>query len=201
VQTDSDQNVYIGSSNCKLFTYGYTGVNKITNSSKKIVPSHDGRSLQRHEIGNKTSFHGSGIVNLASETDGRRDRLRIRALRDEAYSLPLAGILPMEPNRYPLSAKSVRSADLCLPDKLKSDLPIGVLIYITSHRASDPPPISAAKLRLPLTQEISRPLGEYVLHALVYSDPIRLPCWPTEEVQVIAHPKTDGEEPSWVFFA
>jgi hypothetical protein len=166
-----------------------------------IIPSRDGRPLSTREIGAKTSFHGSGVVNLSTEGAGRRDRVHIAPPRDGFEALPLVAVLPMEATRYPLSQKMIRPTDLCLPEFLKADTPVGILIYVCAEMSLDPAPIAAAKQRMPLSEVCSCPLGNLALRAIVYSDPEQLKSWPTEEVQLVAHPSTPGGEPTWPFFA
>lgn len=201
VKLADDRSLYIGSSNGKLFRYGFGGVATSAPFMHQVVPERDGRALSSQEIANKTSFHGSGVVNLSTDTDGRPDRVKVSAPRDGFEAFPLVAILPMEPARYPVSQKSIKPADLCLPECMQVGLPIGILIYVCATSATEPAPVAAARQRLSLVEELACNLEDLQLRAVIYSDPTLLPMWPTEEIQVVAHPATTGGEPNWPFFA
>lgn len=201
VEIAEDKSVYIGSSNNKLFTYGYGGTATSYPQMLPIIPERDGRRLSSYEIANKTSIHGSGIVNLPTESNGLRDRVYIAPPKIGFEALPLIAVMPMEPSCYPVSQKKIQPFDLCLPERLQDDLPIGILLYLCSKEAKVPMPISGAKRCLPIVEEFSCELAGLSLNALVYSDPERLPKRPREEIQVFAHPANPGDEPDWAFFA
>ncbi|WP_295749830.1 hypothetical protein [Undibacterium sp.] len=200
VELADDKSLYIGTSNVSRFGYGFGGEAMSSPSMLPIVPESDGRALSKKEIENKTSFHGSGVVNLITESSGRRDRLVIAPLRDGLEALPLSAVLPMMPTCYPVTKKTVKPTDMCLPEFIQEGLPIGVLFYVCSNMAFEPAPIAAVKQRLSLVQERSCMIGDFVLRAIVYSDPLNLRSWPQEEIHVVAHPAAPGGEPNWPFF-
>jgi hypothetical protein len=201
VQLADDKSLYFGSSNGDLFRYGFGCAFMSSPTMEPIVPERDGRALSPRELAGKTSLHASGVVNLATETGGRRERLKIATLRDGFDALPLAAVLPMHPGRYPLSRKAIKPTDLCIPECLQNGASIALLIYVCANASVVPPPVTVARQRLPVNQEFSCELGELCLRAFLYSDPSQLPNWPKEEVQVVAHPTTLGSEPNWPFFA
>lgn len=201
VEIADDHSVYIGSSNNKIFTYGYGGTEISSPDMLPIIPEQLGRRLSPQEIANKTSIHGSGVVNLPTESNGRRDRIQIAPPKLGFEALPLMAVLPMEPSRYPLSQKKIQPFDLCLPEKLHGDLPVGILLYLCTKEAKVPMPIRGAKLDYSIVEEFSCELAGLLLKALVYSDKERLLQRPREEIQVIPRPANPGDEPDWAFFA
>jgi len=202
VQVGPDQSIYFGSSNTKSFTKGVSGTTTIDMGGTTIFPDHDGRSMSHEEISGKTSIHGSGIVNQCTMgDDGRRNRYRIKPLREVFDYLPLIGILPMEPSRYPTSDKTPRKDDFVFELPGLPLHPLGIILYVRAPYAAEPPPITVAKDRLSAFTEATGQLGTLSLCIAVYADPVRMPQWQLREVEALAHPPAEGQEPTWPFFA
>lgn len=201
VQLADDHSIYFGTSNSNQFNMGYAGAGFADIEGMNILPEVDGHPMSQKELKDKYSIHGSGIVNLVTRTAAMRDRYQIKPPRDGFDSLPIVGLLPMEPGLYPVSPKTPKQTDIVVNMSCCSFHPIGLLIYLKGPGLTDPPPVAAARQRMAAFSEESVRLGHLLLCLAIYSDPTRMPNWQPNEVTVMAHPPSPGEMPSWPFFA
>lgn len=196
-----DHSIYFGSSNNRTFRTGYAGTSHVEIDGTHVDPIRNGRSLSQDEICGKTSIHGSGIVNLSTTSGKLRDRYTIVAPRSGFKALPLVGILPMDPMRYPVSKKTPKATDLVLEANRYSSLPLGLLVYLNGTHDADPLPILGVKSRSDAFSIESVPFGGHLLCVSIYAHAPSLRQWQHLEVNVLAHPQVPGEEPNWPFFA
>ena len=196
-----DQSIYFGTSNTKDFKTGRAGVETADLGGKRIFPEVEGRPMSPTELKNKNSIHGSGVVNLPTQTSIGRDRYEIAPPRDGFDSLPLVGILPMNPVRYPVSHKTPKQTDIVISSTMHSPDSYGLLFYLKVPGLPESPPVVAAKRRIAAFAEESVLLGRFLLCSAIYADPTHMPGWQPQEVEVLAHPSLAGEQPNWPFFA
>lgn len=201
VELAEDQSIYFGTSNSNHFKTGHAGTSIAELGGMHILPDVDGRPMSPTELKTKHSIHGSGIVNLPTQTAAMRDRYEIKPPRNGFDSLPIVGVLPMSPERYPVSHKTPKQTDLVFNASCCSSHPIGLLIYLKVVGLPDPPPIAFARQRVAAFAEESVRLGNFLLCLAIYSDPTQIPTWQPKEVQVMGHPSSPGEKPNWPFFA
>jgi hypothetical protein len=195
-----DHSVYFGSSNAKLFRYGYAGSARTSaTEGTPIEPTRDGRHLSRDELKDKSSVHGSGVVILATRKGGTRDRYVISAPRAGFEALPLIAIIPMEPARYPVAAKVPKLTDLVLEADTFYGHPFATLFYLTQTRDVEPAPIAGARLRYPHVITKSVAFGANWLFVCVYANPERLRLWSEMEGSLAALPEEAGGKVNWPF--
>lgn len=201
VELAEDQSIYFGSSNTKHFKTGRAGEAIVELDGKRILPELDGRPMSPAELQAKNSIHGSGIVNLPTQTSAMRDRYEIAPPRGSFDSLPIVGILPMNPACYPISYKTPKQTDIVVSADKFSRFPIGLLLYLRKTGLPDPPPIEVARQRIAAFSEEAVHMGRSLLCLAIYADPTQMPVWQPKEVQVMAHPSATSEQPNWPFFA
>lgn len=200
-QYAADHSIYFGTSNSKHFRTGYAGtLRSSATAGTRVDYTRDGRPMTSEELKQKTSIHGSGVVNVRTLADGTRQRYRITAPRDGFAALPIVAIFPMHPSSYPISAKPPKPTDLIIQTAPDSPLPFGSIFYLTRTDGLEPPTITGAKSRYPIFANASIPFGPGRLCVSIYGDPSRLNCWPQLEATVLALPELPGGEPSWPFF-
>jgi hypothetical protein len=200
-QSAPDGSIYFGSSNTSTFNVGFSGVSQSsTDSLTTVTAERDGRAMTSAELKNKISFHGSGVVNDRSETDGVRDRYRLRPLQNGTDSLPLVSLLLMHPERYPEATRRLRSSDLVIRLDAFALRPVAVLFYLLGIDATEPLPVAGARATYEQSTKFVASLGEHSLHAFVYHDASRMQAWSNLQVTVKALPKTPGAEVGWPFF-
>lgn len=196
----SDHSIYFGSSNSQWFRTGRGGTATAEIDGTWIDPLLAGRAKNSEEIKGKHSIHGSGIVNLPMRAEGLHQRYQIAPPRDAFSNLPLLAILPMQPARYPVSAKTPKPTDIVLDAKCYSPHPLGLLFYLNNTDQLEPAPVVAAKPAYETFTTESIRLGEFRLCVSVYSQPSLFKSWQQMEVTVLGHPNSRAEEPNWPFF-
>lgn len=200
-EQSADQSIYFGSSNTKHFRNGYagTGMSSATGDTH-VEPTRDGRRMTSDELKQKNSIHGSGVVNLGTLANGRRERFEIHPPRDGFEVLPLIAILPMHPALYPVSTKTPKSTDLIIETGSDSPLPFGSIFYVNRTEELEPPPIGRAKSMYRMFATESVGFGAGRLCVSIYAEPSRLRWWPQLEGSILASPQQPGGEPNWPFF-
>lgn len=200
VTAGSDQSVYFGSSASSGYRKGWCGSYHVLIGGRRINPKIDGRPMTLDEITGKHSLHKSGIMCLPTINQQRRDRHRIAPTHLNAGAVPLAGILPMDPLRYPLANRASRDNDLLLDICALHSHPFAVLFYI-KKRNSGTPAISRKRANWSIYELLTRELGDGLdLCAMLYGDSTTFTVWPDLEHEYTSRAKESGGEPVWPLF-
>ena len=197
-----DNSVYFGSSNRKHFRTGYAGA--ATSSATgpvRIEPARDGRRMGTNELGQKTSIHGSGVVNASTVAYGRRERSAIAPPRNGFSYLPLVAVLPMRPTSYPISKKIPKTGDIIIEVGISVSIPFGSMFYLNATEHLEPAVILKVKSRYQTLITKSVPFGPYCLCVSIYADSLHMQHWPQLEGSLQALPEIPGGKPNWPFFA
>lgn len=198
----SDHSIYFGSSNGKHFRTGYTGTGKSSaTEATRVEPAREGRLMTADELGQKNSIHGSGVVNLGTLANGRRERYKIAPPKEGFSTLPLIAVLPMHPTSYPISHKIPKPTDIVIKVDTIPTAPFGSLFYLNQTEELEPPPIFGAKSLYEKFATASVTFGTCRLCVAIYADSSNMQHWPQLEGSMLAPPKELGGEPNWPFFA
>jgi len=194
-QQGADGSIYVGNSATKKIKYGRKGksVARASDESGTYIDINGGEESDEVEYKGKLSFHQSGVINLTSNTGGRRDRYSSSSLTAISGWYPLFGMIPMLPTKYPISKKSVSEKDVVVDAGLNSGLCIGIILFV----AFSEPNIEALRFveELNLTVNVIQvPVYDRKLGLFIYynSD---FKGWPLEQLKVVANP--DGGELPW----
>ncbi len=197
-ECSDDRSIYLGSSNGKYFDFGYSSrATTSASASTPIDPILMGRELEDFELKQKLSIHGSGVVNARTVTNGIRDRYEIAPPRDGLNALPLIAVLPMQPNRYPMTTKRPKPTDIVLPP---AHAPFGTLFYLKQRGEKEPFVLTSARDRYDTFSTLVVPFGSFDLCVFMYTDSLKMRFWPRNETSLTTLPTCSGEELSWAFF-
>lgn len=189
----ADQSVYFGSSNAKHFRVGTTGQSRTSATAGVPLNPELGRAMTMAELAGKISIHGSGIVNLATMANGRRDRHVVKAPREGFDWMPLILVLPMRPNLYPVCKKAITNSDIVIP--ADDERPFALLFYLKKAK-NDPPIIQMLQKRFPNSLSFHASLGDVQLSVWKYR-PSGYNVWMEREGEVIAAGTDPNSHPSW----
>ncbi|MCF7887660.1 MAG: hypothetical protein K9L76_00120 [Candidatus Omnitrophica bacterium] len=196
VELGKDHSVYFGSAAVKHFRKGYSG----TFSTKKEgshVKFTDGKPLGKEEIKGKYSVHRSGIIMGPHLGEKERKRYRVTELDQYGGPIPLVGIFPMNPTRYPETEKLIKKEDLIVGLN-NSPHPLALLIYLKMPNYDDPLLVKRRE-KWDKTVLVSNKLGKYILKVFIYMSLQRFKAWPSLEINLTAQPDRKKQIP-WPIF-
>ena len=192
LEQGTDGSLYLGQAG-KVFNYGYKGsyhADKNNEYGAFVDPS-TGDSLTDDELRGKLSFHKSGIICLSTRASDKRDRLKMSAFSDFEGVLPLIGVIPMLPTKYPISEKQVKENDVVIECGLNQGRRIGIVIFV-AFDDSEPSLLKMLQengfyFDIKYVSILDKRLGVMVYFNNRFLD------WPSEQVEVMAHPDEKGE--------
>lgn len=132
--------------------------------------------------------------------DDRRDRHIVTHLATYVGPIPLVGILPMEPSKYPVTPKAIKpSSDLVIDITALLSQPFALMFYV-KRKTESHPPVSGRNEEWPVYWRMQTSLGSYDLCVIVYANPSTFRSWQKLEVTVTSRPETIGGELAWPIF-
>lgn len=197
----TDGSLYFSSSNSKLYRRGFHGSGTAPIEGLRVTPEVTGTPLSREEIDNYHSLHRSGVFSLPTIRDSKRERHIVTHLEKYAGPIPLVAVLPMEPSKYPVTAKTVKpSSDLVLDISAVVTQPFALMFYVKRQTEAHPL-VSECRDEWPIYRRSQVLLGTLDLCAILYANQIAFRAWQELEVTVTPRPQTNGGELSWPIFA
>jgi hypothetical protein len=197
----TDGSLYFSSSNSKRYRRGFHGSGTVPIEGLHVTPEVTGTPSSREEIDNYYSLHRSGVFSLPTISDSKRERHTVTHLEKYVGPIPLVGILPMEPSKYPVTAKGVKlSSDLVIDISSIVAQPFALMFYV-KRQAESHPPVSECRAEWPIYRRSQVLLGTFDLCVILYANPITFRAWQELEVAVTSRPEITGGELSWPIFA
>jgi hypothetical protein len=189
-EVGSDSSIYCGSTCSKIFTYGYKGADRTTPQGSEICIA-EGVTQSTDELLRKHSFHQSGIINLPTVQNGKGDRLFAKSLDNQNYPMPLFGIVPMNPTKYPVSKKKIKEGSIIINCGLNHGKSFGLIFYV-SKDCSEPSLIQKLRHDGFYATFKNEALDKYYLGLIIYHDSHFI-GWPQEQIKIISHPNGNRE--------
>ncbi|MBN2185603.1 MAG: hypothetical protein JW746_09775 [Candidatus Krumholzibacteriota bacterium] len=182
-----DGSIYFGSSvSSKNFELGYKTSRYIPKGGFRL--DSDGFSpMNKQEISGKYSIHQSGTINTPSE----RKRYKIMNLDEYGPKIPLIGIMPMKPDRYPVTPKKIKDNDIILDARNYENQPFALLMFLsktddTTFKILESPPWNFSK-------SVSA-FDSLFLCIYMYHKSIGFLDWPKYEMDMFATNANSNEE-------
>lgn len=185
-----DGSIYFGSSPAaNHFKFGYKGEQNIPKTGKTCLKKDRFLKMSKKEISGKYSFHKSGEIN----TPSKRHRYKISDLKQCGDIIPLIGILPMKPVRYPISKKKINSHDIILKTSLFKNQPFAILMFLTRKERLNSEGLYSKEWDYfrPTVTEIDDSLK---LCIYMYADSSNFLVWPKHELEILAKNKNNKNE-------
>jgi len=197
----TDGSLYFSSSNSKHYRRSFHGSGRVPIEGLRVMPEVTGRPLSRTEIDNYHSLHRSGVFSLPTVSGSKRNRHIVTHLEKYVGPIPLVAVLPMEPFKYPVTAKTIKpSSDLIIDISALISQPFALMFYV-KRQAEAHPLVSECRKEWSIYYRTQVSLATYDLCAILYANPINFRVWQELEVTVTSQPETPGGELSWPIFA
>lgn len=187
-----DTSLYFGSSITKILKKGYCGNGHVPVGGG-IFDYTQGRKLTDSELKEKTSFHKSGIINHSTHEDGKRKRSFSVPLIKYEDIVPIASVIPMQIEKYPITKKTIRDTDLVVELYKTGYLPLAIFFYAKEEGKKDPPIIRKIQNEWVSTDLKTTKLSSWLLCALIYSNRRNNVAWPDLEITIKAAPDENGK--------
>ena len=187
-----DASLYFCSSITKLFKKGYSGNDYVPVGGGRFDYT-NGRKLTSNELKDKTSFHQSGIINHSTHQDKERKRSYSIPLIEYEDIVPVASVIPMTLEKYPITKKTIRDKDIIINLNKSNNRPMAIFFYIEKENKNDPLIVDKIKNDFKSTDLQKVILKNWQLCALSYSNCRDNITWPDLQITIKAEPNEDGK--------
>ena len=186
-----DTSLYFGSSITKLLKKGYSGSDHVPIGGSNFDYI-NGQKLTSNELKDKTSFHKSGVINQSvHEGDKRKRSYSIPLIQYEGI-VPIASVIPMQVDKYPITKKTIRDQDIVIQLNKSNNLPLAIFFYLKKQNKEDPVIIDRIQKDFKSTDMQTIVLNNWQLCALSYSNCRSNVAWPDLEITIKAEPNENG---------
>jgi hypothetical protein len=196
----SDKSIYFSSSDSKNYTRGFTGQSHVPIEGARVTPQVSGRPMTKEEIEGYHSLHASGVLNLPIRCGGRRERRVTRRISESSGPVPLAGLMPMEVNRYPIATRTLTAQDITVESSSLVSQPFALLLY--AKRPTDAHPKATEQHNdWDIYARYCSTVCDVDVCAIVYANTKTFRRWPELEIAITGHPSNPGDDMPWPIFA
>jgi len=194
----NDTSLYFGSSITKLLKKGYCGSDYVPVGGLNFDYT-QGRKLTDSELKGKTSFHKSGTIYYSTNEDGKRKSGFSVPLIKYEDIVPIASVIPMRIEKYPITKKTIRNTDIVIELSKTGYLPLAIFFYIKGKGKNDPLLIRKIQNEYLSTDLQTTKLSSWLLCALMYSNCRNNIAWPDLQITLKANPDENGKVNAPIF--